>query len=126
MPTTNRYAVLLAAALIAPPALADVYSSEDFRNGLRAYEAIHGGHRQRDPQLEGSAFEFLGYVKALADANNGSSFCVRQDAFPVVVSQVVKQYNGEPAWRDRDPKTMVIGALSRAFPCGTMPVSALR
>lgn len=108
--------------LSVPLAQAGVYSAEDFHNGVRAYEAVYGGLRQRDPKLDGSAFEFLGYVKALADSNNGSMFCIRQDAFPRAVSLVVKQYNKQPEWRDLDPAVVVVEALRRAFPCGTISV----
>lgn len=54
----NRFVVLLAASLASPLVFAKVYSPEDLQRGLRAYEAVHGGHRHRDPQLEGRAFEF--------------------------------------------------------------------
>lgn len=113
----------MAVALISSPTLAAVYSPEDFHNGLRAYEAVHGGYRQRDPQMEGSAFEFVGFVKALTDANNGSAFCIRAGAFPRAVSLVVQQYNHQPGWRDLDPATVVVRALGRAFPCAAIPVA---
>lgn len=122
MSTRGNSAALFAVALLAQPAFAGVYSADDFHNGLRAYEAIHGGHRQRDPQLEGSAFEFVGYVKALTDAHNGSAFCVGRGAFPRAVTLVVQQYNDQPGWRDVEPAAVVMRALGRAFPCGTMPV----
>ncbi|MBK8337882.1 MAG: hypothetical protein IPL03_15555 [Sterolibacteriaceae bacterium] len=122
----KRFAIVLATLLSATLAQAGVYSAEDFRSGVRAYEAVYGGLRQPDPITEGSAFEFLGYVKALADSQNGSAFCLRQDAFPRAVSLLVRQYNSQPAWRDRDPAAVVIEALSRAYPCGAMPVAAQR
>ncbi len=120
----KRFAVAIAAILTMPLAHSGVYSAEDFRSGVRAYEAIYGGLRQPDPGTQGSAFEFLGYVKALADSQNGSTFCFRQDAFPRAVSLLVRHYNAQPAWRDRDPAAVVIDVLSRAYPCGTMPVAA--
>lgn len=120
----SRLAIVLATMLTAPLAQAGVYSAEDFRSGILAYEAVYGGLRQRDPRMEGSAFEFLGYVKALADSNNGSAFCLRQGVFPQAVSVLVKMYKSQPAWHDHDPAAVVIEALSRAYPCGTMPVVA--
>lgn len=118
----SRLAIVLAMMLTAPLTRAGVYSAEDFQSGILAYEAVYGGLRQRDPVTEGSAFEFIGYVKALADSNNGSAFCLRQDAFPQAVSILVKMYKDQPAWRERDPAAVVIEALSRAYPCQRMPV----
>ncbi|MBK7662434.1 MAG: hypothetical protein IPJ21_02590 [Sterolibacteriaceae bacterium] len=122
VPFINGFSALLVAMLISPLASAGVYSPDDFYNGVRAYEMVYGGVRQRDPRMEGSAFEFLGYVKALTDSNNGIAFCIRQDAFPKAVSLLVKQYNRQPEWRDVDPPVVVVEALRSAFPCGTPPV----
>lgn len=122
MPSINGFSALLVAMLISPLASAGVYSSDDFYNGVRAYETVYGGLRQRDPRMEGSAFEFLGYVKALTDSNNGIAFCIRQDAFAKAVSLLVRQYNRQPEWRDVDPTVVVVEALRSAFPCGALPV----
>ena len=105
------------AALVAPPALGDMYSTEDFRNGVRAYESVYGAYRQRDPQLEGSAFEFLGYIKAIIDAHNGATFCMRGSSFSRAVAGVVGEYNGSAAAREREPKAVVLEILARDYPC---------
>lgn len=117
MAWAGRWSVLAVALLFAQAARPDVYSAEDFRTGVRAYEAVYGAHRQRDQQLEGSAFEFLGYLKASIDAYNGIAFCMRDAVFPKAVSSLVRQYNARPDWRDRNPRDLVIDVLSREYPC---------
>ncbi|TXG87333.1 MAG: hypothetical protein E6R14_01510 [Thermomicrobiales bacterium] len=109
--------VLAGAALCASPAVADLYSTEDFRNGVRAYESVYGAYRQRDPQLEGSAFEFLGYVKAIVDAHNGTAFCMRRTFFPRAVAGLVSEYNGHAAMRELEPKAVVLDVFAREYPC---------
>lgn len=108
---------LSCAAVVAAPAVADMYSTEDFRNGVRAYEAVYGAYRQRDPQQEGSAFEFLGYLKATVDAHNGIAFCMPPNAFPRAVAGLVREYNGHAAMRDFQPKAVVFDVFVREYPC---------
>ena len=96
---------------------AGVYSPEDFRSGLRAYEALYGAYRQRDPVQEGSAFQFLGYVKAVIDQQNGSAFCMRNGAFPSAVSALVREYNRRVELHDRDPKNVILEVFGHEYRC---------
>ena len=116
---TMRRAMLVAVALSCLAAAGD-FAVGDFVDGNKLFEECQSGD---DPDSErwvkGSLC--LGYIVGVADALDGSSFCLASGPTGVRAKQVVDVVNlyvrDHPEQRHHAASTLVTAALKEMFPC---------
>ncbi len=88
---------------------------QEIREYLGEYLKVQGGY-------EGNATEagmFLGYVRGVLDALEGTALCIPDNAsMESLIQRVVRYIHSHPHSPRGDSRMLVFGALRDQYPCG--------